>query len=127
MAEPTIKDVMEALQSLTMKMTTMEAEMASMKEKSSSSAAADGGVRREGPRDLDRPPKFQKLDLPRYDVKANPMLFINKCESYFRQQRTLAEERVGWRLTTWRMSPSCGTSNFRRTRAHLHGGGSRSC
>ena len=99
MAEPTIKDVMEALQSLTMKMTTMEAEMASMKEKSSSSAAADGGVRREGPRDLDRPPKFQKLDLPRYDGKADPMLFIN----------------------------SCGTSNFRRTRAHLHGGGSRSC
>ena len=85
---------MEALQSLTMKMTTMEAEMASMKEKSSSSAAADGGVRREGPRDLDRPPKFQKLDFPRYDGKADPMLFINKCESYFRQQRTLAEERV---------------------------------
>ena len=22
------------------------------------------------------------------------MLFINKCESYFRQQRTMAEERV---------------------------------
>jgi hypothetical protein len=34
------------------------------------------------------------LDLPRYDGKADPMLFINKCESYFRQQRTLAEERV---------------------------------
>jgi hypothetical protein len=53
MAEPTIKDVMAALQSLTMKMSTMEAEMATLKEKSSSSAAEDGGVRREGPRDLD--------------------------------------------------------------------------
>jgi hypothetical protein len=48
----------------------------------------------EGPRDLDRPPRFQKLDFPRYDGKTDPMLFINKCESYFRQQRTMTEERV---------------------------------
>jgi hypothetical protein len=40
------------------------------------------------------PPRFQKLDFPRYDSKTDPMLFINKCESYFRQQRTSAEERV---------------------------------
>jgi hypothetical protein len=94
MAEPTIKDVMKALKSLATEMSTMKAEMATLKEKSSSSSAEDGGVHREGPRDLDRPPKFQKLDFPRYDGKADPMLFINKCESYFRQQRTLAEERV---------------------------------
>ena len=42
----------------------------------------------------DRPPRFQKLDFPRFDGKSNPMLFINKCESYFRQQRIMAEERV---------------------------------
>jgi hypothetical protein len=40
------------------------------------------------------PPKFQKLDFPRFDGKTDPMLFINKCESYFRQQRTMPEERV---------------------------------
>ncbi|XP_066351695.1 uncharacterized protein [Miscanthus floridulus] len=68
--------------------------MAAMKEKSASSSDSGAGGRPEGPRDLDRPPKFQKLDFPRYDGKTDPMLFINKCESYFRQQRTMAEERV---------------------------------
>jgi hypothetical protein len=58
------------------------------------SADSGAGGRREGPRDLDRPPKFQKLDFPCYDGKTDSMLFINKCECYFRQQRTLAEEHV---------------------------------
>jgi hypothetical protein len=94
MAEPTIKDVMEALQSITTEMSTLKVEMAAMKEKSSPSSANSGGARQEGPHDLKRPPKFQKLDFPRYDDKSDPMLFINKCESYFRQQRTMVEERV---------------------------------
>ncbi|KAG8083786.1 hypothetical protein GUJ93_ZPchr0010g9973 [Zizania palustris] len=94
MAEPTIKDVLEALKSITTEMTTLKAEMASLKDKSPSSSAASEGGRHEGPRDSDRPPRFQKLDFPRYDGKTDPMLFINKCESYFRQQRTMAEERV---------------------------------
>jgi hypothetical protein len=34
------------------------------------------------------------LDFPHYDDKTDPMLFINKCESYFCQQRTMTEERV---------------------------------
>ncbi|KAG8100791.1 hypothetical protein GUJ93_ZPchr0013g35683 [Zizania palustris] len=75
-------------------MTTLKAEMASLKEKSPSSSAGSEGGRHEGPRDSDRLPRFQKLDFPRYDGKTDLMLFINKCESYFRQQRTMAEERV---------------------------------
>ena len=94
MSDPTIADVMEMLKSITTEMTTMKADMAAMKEKSASSSDSGAGGRPEGPRDLDRPPKFQKLDFPRYDGKTDPMLFINKCESYFRQQRTMAEERV---------------------------------
>ena len=94
MSHPTIADVMEMLKSITTEMTTMKADMAAMKEKSASSSDSGAGGRPEGPRDLDRPPKFQKLDFPRYDGKTDPMLFINKCESYFRQQRTMAEERV---------------------------------
>ena len=94
MSHPTIADVMEMLKSITTEMTTMKPDMAAMKEKSASSSDSGAGGRPEGPRDLDRPPKFQKLDFPRYDGKTDPMLFINKCESYFRQQRTMAEERV---------------------------------
>jgi hypothetical protein len=94
MVEPSMQDVMEMLKSITTKMSTMEADMAAMKEKSASTSEYDVGGRAEVPRDLDRPPKFHKLDFPRYDSKSDPMLFINKCESYFRQQHTMAEERV---------------------------------
>jgi hypothetical protein len=89
-----MQDVMEMLKSITTKMSTMEADMAAMKEKSASTSDYGAGGRAEVPRDQDRPPKFQKLDFPRYDDKSDPMLFLNKCESYFRQQRTMAEERV---------------------------------
>jgi hypothetical protein len=34
------------------------------------------------------------LDFPRYDGKSDPLIFINRCESYFRQQRTMPEEKV---------------------------------
>ncbi|XP_066323760.1 uncharacterized protein [Miscanthus floridulus] len=94
MAEPTIADLCEMMKSFQREISSMKADMAVMKEKSASSSENGIGGRADGPRDLDRPPKFQKLDFPRYDGKSDPMLFINKCESYFRQQRTMAEERV---------------------------------
>ena len=90
MADPTIADVVEMLKSFKEEMFSMKADMLALKEKSASTSESTGG----GQRDLDRPPKFQKLDFPRFDGKSDPLLFTNKCESYFRQQRTLAEERV---------------------------------
>jgi hypothetical protein len=91
--QPTIADVMKKLLDMSAEMTALKADMEGMKERTASSSA-NGSGRIEGHRDLDRLPKFQKLDFPRYDGKTDPMLFINKCESYFRQQRTMAEERV---------------------------------
>ena len=85
---------MEMMKSFQSELSTVKADMATMKDKSSSSDNGGGGGHEEHPRDLDRPPRFQKLDFPRFDGKTDPMLFINKCESYFRQQRTMPEERV---------------------------------
>jgi hypothetical protein len=42
----------------------------------------------------DRPPRFQKMDFPRFNGKSDLLIFINRCESYFHQQRTMAEEKV---------------------------------
>ena len=42
----------------------------------------------------DRPPKFQKMDFPKYDGTKDPLVFINRCESYFHQQRIMEEEKV---------------------------------
>jgi len=87
-------DLMALMQSFRTELKEMQAEMASMKEKSASSSDSRGGGHVEHPREPDRPPKFQKMDFPRFDGKSDPRLFLNKCESYFRQQRTMAEERV---------------------------------
>ena len=92
-------DLMEMMKSwhseLKMEIKEMKIEMASLKDKASSSSGVGGGNRMEPPREPDRPPRFQKWDFPRFDGKSDPRLFLNKCESYFRQQRTMAEERVG--------------------------------
>lgn len=95
MTEPTIADVLESLKSISTKMSAMEADMAALKEKSaSSSGTGGGGPRPDGARDFDQPPKHKKWDFPRFDGTTDPMLFLNKCDSYFRQHRTMAEERV---------------------------------
>jgi hypothetical protein len=94
MAEPTIKDLMELMKSFQTELSSVKADMATMNDKSSSPSDGGGGGREEPPREFDRPPRFQKLDFPRFDGKTDPMLFQNKCESYFRQQRTMPEERV---------------------------------
>jgi hypothetical protein len=37
----------------------------------------------------DRPSRFQNLDFPRYDGTSDPLISINRCESYFHQQRIM--------------------------------------
>jgi hypothetical protein len=41
-----------------------------------------------------RPPKHWRPEFPHYDGKSDPLIFINKCESFFMQQWIMAEERV---------------------------------
>jgi hypothetical protein len=71
----------------------VKAKLAGLTDKSASTSDKGGG-RPVGRRDLDRPPRFQKLDFPCYDGNSGPLLFVNKCESYFHQQRTMLEEKV---------------------------------
>ena len=47
---------------------------------------------RSGEHHQDRPPRFQKLDFLCYDGKSDPLIFINRCESYFHQQRIMEEK-----------------------------------
>jgi hypothetical protein len=79
---------------MSVEMQTLKSDMPAMKDKSSSSSGGGDSHRSAGPRDQDFPPKHKKWDFPRFDGTTDPMLFLNKCESYFRQHRTMAEERV---------------------------------
>ena len=94
MAEPTLADLLKAMETLTADVTAMKADMASMKAQSSSSSGSGDDRRAEGLRDQEFHPKHKKWDFPRFDGSSDPMLFLNKCEAYFRQHRTMAEERV---------------------------------
>jgi hypothetical protein len=38
--------------------------------------------------------RFHKLDFPTYDGGGDPLPFLNRCEHYFRGQRTVEEEKV---------------------------------
>jgi hypothetical protein len=58
---------------------------------SSSSAGTRWGF---GEHHQDRPPKHWRPEFPHYDGKSDPLIFINKCESFFMQQRIMPEERV---------------------------------
>ena len=94
MAEPTLADLLKAMEMLTADVTAMKADMASMKAQSSLSSGSGDDRRAEGLRDQEFHPKHKKWDFPRFDGSSDPMLFLNKCEAYFRQHRTMAEERV---------------------------------
>ncbi|XP_039834338.1 uncharacterized protein LOC120695086 [Panicum virgatum] len=47
--------------------------------------------RKEGPLGHTR---FHKLEFPSFDGTSDPLPFLNRCEHYFRGQRTLEEEQV---------------------------------
>ncbi|XP_066382289.1 uncharacterized protein [Miscanthus floridulus] len=85
-------DMMKMLRALTTNMSQMQSDMAGMQEKLSSTS--DSSTHHDGQHHTDRPPRFQKMDFPRFDGKSDPLIFINRCESYFRQQRTMPEEKV---------------------------------
>ncbi|KAJ4797074.1 hypothetical protein LUZ62_048320 [Rhynchospora pubera] len=39
-------------------------------------------------------PRYHKLDFPTFDGKEDPLSWINRCEQFFRGQRTVEEEKV---------------------------------
>lgn len=47
------------------------------------SSASVGKMQHTSENFQDCPPRFQKMDFPRFDGKSDPLVFINRCESYF--------------------------------------------
>ena len=92
MAEPTTAYLAKMIKALTATVASLQSSVTALqKDKSSSSWGADGG--HDGQHHNDRPPMFQKMDFPKFDGKSDPLAFINRCESFFHQQR-IAEEKV---------------------------------
>jgi len=73
---------------------TMEAQEKAIIALSNDRSSTSGYKAHFGEPHQDRPPKFQKMDFPRCDGKSDLLVFINRCESYFHQQRIMEEEKV---------------------------------
>jgi hypothetical protein len=94
MAEPSNADLAKMIEQLTGFVATLQSEVTALKRDKEKSSSASGGGVPDGQHHHDRPPKFQKIDFPCFDGKTNPLLFVNRCESYFHQQRIMEEEKV---------------------------------
>jgi hypothetical protein len=93
MSGPSTADLAKMIESLATSLKDLQTTVATMqKDKATSSSSTSRAS--DGQHHNDRPPRFQKLDFPRYDGKFDPLIFINRCESYFHQQRILEEEKV---------------------------------
>ena len=93
-----VNDLKATVESLTNAMKTLqatvEANAKAIASLTSDRTSSSGSKMGSGEHHNDRPPKFQKMDFPRYDGKTDPLIFINRCESYFHQQRIMEEEKV---------------------------------
>lgn len=94
MSEPSITDVLESLKALTTKISAMEADLTAMKAKSTSPLDSIDSRRSEVWREPNFTFKHKRWDFPRFDGTTEPLLFLNKCEAYFRQYQTMSVECV---------------------------------
>nr|CAB3494457.1 unnamed protein product [Digitaria exilis] len=92
MAEPSNADLLALIKSLTESVASLQTSVAELKQ-ANQDMGSFGHQLPPGPHH-DWPPRFQKLDFPRYDGKSDPLVFINRCESYFHQQLIAEEEKV---------------------------------
>jgi hypothetical protein len=84
----TLEASMQSLQTAIKANATAIQALAADRQSSSSNGSRSGT----GEHHNDQPPRFQKMDFPRYDGKSDPLIFINRCESYFHQQRIMEEK-----------------------------------
>jgi len=108
---------------------TVEANAKAIAALSSDRSSSSGSKPGSGEHHNDRPPKFQKMDFPRYDGKSDPLIFLNRCDSYFHQQRIMEEEKVwlasynledGTQLWYYQVQQDEGTPSWRHFKELLH-------
>jgi hypothetical protein len=88
MASPSNADLANLIAQLTTSLTTLQAEVGELRRERGTILSGSRFTELQG----ERPPRFQKLDFPKFDGKSDPLAFLNRCESYFHQQRIATEE-----------------------------------
>lgn len=93
------------LQDLTTSRDAMDSRLTTLEKETPAQGSAYGNKRKvssDGPKDMmeeqtsdDRGiPRFHKLSFPIFDGKEDPLPWLNRCEQFFKGQRTMEEEKV---------------------------------
>jgi hypothetical protein len=93
MAELTTVDLTALITKLTTTVKTLQTKFDTLKQRTTDSSSGPRGPHG-GEHHNDRSPRFQKMDFLKFDGKSDPLVFINRCESYFHQQCIAEEEKV---------------------------------
>lgn len=93
MSEPSNADLAKMIETMAKNMEAMQQQIVTL-QASQQHSSSSSGPRGFGEHHGDRPPRFQKMDFPKFDGKSDPLAFLNRCESYFHQQRISVEEQV---------------------------------
>jgi hypothetical protein len=122
-------DLMEMMKSwhseLKMEIKEMKIEMASMKDKASSSSGVDGGIRVEPPREPDRPPGSRSGTFPVLMGSLTRASSSTNVSRIFVSSVPWPRSASGWHHTTSKTLPRNGSCNFRRTKARRRGDASK--
>jgi hypothetical protein len=89
--DTTIDELPNLIRALTTKVIQPKVDGFQKDHSSSGSSGPGGGF---GEHHNNRPPRFHKLDFPKFGGKSDPLTFINRCESFFHQQHIVEEEKV---------------------------------
>ena len=93
MAEPTLAELAAMLKQLATNMESLQSKVDGLQQERTDASSSGPRAPGTGEHHNDRPPRFQKMDFPKFDGKSDPLAFINRCES-FHQQRINEEEKV---------------------------------
>lgn len=66
----------------------------------------------------DRPPRYHKLDFPKFDGHGDPLPFLNRCEQFFRVNAHQKMTSCGWLRTITSMVLNSGTPVWNKIMAH---------
>jgi hypothetical protein len=123
MAELTTTDLTALITKLIVTVETLQTKFDTLEQRTTDSSSMGLRASHGSEHHNDRPPRFQKMDFPKFDGKSDPLAFINQCESYFHQQRIAEEEKVwmasynleaGAQLWFMQIQRNEGTPSWRR-------------
>lgn len=94
MAEPTLAVLAAMIKQLATNVEPLQSKVDGLQQERTSASLSGTRALVTDDHHNDRPPRFQKMNFPKFDGKSDPLAFINRYKSFFHHQRITEEEKV---------------------------------